>query len=135
MILDTSAVFAIVLGEEFATPLLELVLNDGDVKLSAATAVEISAVATRKLRPEQSRRLQRLLEEWQVAVVPFDEHQAELASQAYSVYGKGSRHPAQLNLGDCFSYALATALNEPLLFVGNDFVHTDVTAAFLPENA
>jgi len=62
----------------------------------------------------------------QLVVLPFDEPQARLAAQAFLRYGKGQNHPAQLNMGDCAAYALATTLNEPLLFVGDDFTHTDV---------
>jgi ribonuclease VapC len=61
--------------------------------------------------------------------VPFDPAQAQIARDAYRDFGKGSGHPAQLNLGDCFSYALAAHLGEPLLFVGNDFSKTDIQAA------
>ena len=71
-------------------------------------------------------KLQRFLEEIEAVVTPFDEHQARLADDAFRRYGKGRGHPAQLNLGDCAVYALAKSLNEPLLFVGNDFVQTDI---------
>ena len=64
--------------------------------------------------------------------MPFDSGQAEIASRAYRDFGRGSGHPAALNLGDCFSYALAYSTGEPLLYVGEDFMHTDVIAAYRP---
>lgn len=100
--------------------------------MSAATAVELNAVLTRRLAPERVRLVGRLLQGWGVQIVPFDENQSLIASRAYADYGRGSGHPAQLNLGDCFSYALAIATSEPLLFVGSDFVHTDVEPMYLP---
>lgn len=71
-------------------------------------------------------KLQRFLEEIAALVMPFDERQARLADAAFQRYGKGQGHPAQLNLGDCAVYALAKSLDEPLLFVGNDFSQTDI---------
>lgn len=97
--------------------------------MSAPTAVEINAVLMRRLRPEDQRRVEDLIEVLGIVVVAFDAHQAGIASQAYRDYGRGSGHPAQLNLGDCFSYALARVTGEPLLYVGDDFGHTDVRAA------
>ena len=76
--------------------------------------------------------MERLLDLWEIETVAFDPAQAEIASQAYRDFGRGSGHPAALNLGDCYSYALAVATGEPLLFVGDDFVHTDVVAAYRP---
>ena len=71
-------------------------------------------------------KLQRFLDEINAVVMPFDEQQARFADIAFQRYGKGQGHPAQLNLGDCAVYALAKALGEPLLFVGNDFSQTDI---------
>jgi ribonuclease VapC len=130
VIVDTSAIVAIVLDEPHSEQLAELVLDATAPKMSAATAVEVSAVLTRRLRPEDQRRVERLLDEWEIELVAFDAEQAAIASRAYRDFGRGSGHPAALNLGDCYSYALADVTGEPLLFVGDDFVHTDVTAAF-----
>jgi ribonuclease VapC len=130
VIVDTSAVVAIVLDEPHSEQLAELLLDATAPKMSAATAVEVSAVLTRRLRPEDQRRVERLLEEWEIELVPFDAEQAAIASRAYRDFGRRSGHPAALNLGDCYSYALADVTGEPLLFVGDDFVHTDVTAAY-----
>ncbi|MEA5053123.1 MAG: type II toxin-antitoxin system VapC family toxin, partial [Propionicimonas sp.] len=90
------------------------------------TAVELYAVADVRGDPAQRRRADALLRELGVRIVAFDEGQAAIARDAYRDYGRGSGHPAQLNLGDCFGYALAVQANEPLLFVGDDFARTDV---------
>ncbi|BBX98267.1 type II toxin-antitoxin system VapC family toxin [Mycobacterium lacus] len=130
MIVDASAIVAIVLDAPHSEQLAELVLDATAPKMSAATAVEVSAVLTRRLRPEDQRRVERLLDVWEVELVPFDAEQAAIACTAYRDFGRGSGHPAALNLGDCYSYALADVTGEPLLFAGDDFVHTDVTAAY-----
>lgn len=131
MILDTSAIIAILRGEADSAALEGLIAAHETPRMSAATAVEVNAVIVRRLPPEKALLVQRLLRAWNVEIVPFDEQQSQLAVRAYTDYGKGSGHRAQLNLGDCFSYALATARNEPLLFVGSDFIHTDVEPAYL----
>jgi ribonuclease VapC len=130
VIVDTSAIVAIVLDEPHSEQLAELVLDATAPKMSAATAVEVSAVLTRRLRPEDQRRVERLLDVWEIELVPFDAEQAAIACRAYRDFGRGSGHPAALNLGDCYSYALADVTGEPLLFVGDAFGHTDVTAAY-----
>jgi ribonuclease VapC len=130
VIVDTSAIVAIVLGETPAEQLAEILLDATAPKMSAATAVEVNAVLTRRLRPEDQRRVNRLFDEWDIKLVPFDAEQAEIASRAYRDFGRGSGHRAALNLGDCYSYALAAVTDEPLLYVGADFVHTDVMTAY-----
>jgi ribonuclease VapC len=130
VIVDTSAIIAIVLGETPAEQLAEILLDATAPKMSAATAVEVNAVLSRRLRPEDQRRVERLFDEWDIKLVPFDAEQAEIASRAYRDFGRGSGHRAALNLGDCYSYALAAATDEPLLYVGDDFVHTDVMTAY-----
>lgn len=129
MILDTSAVVAIVTGEPGAAELEEAILAADAVRMSAATLVELNAVLGRRLSPQAFRRVQRLLAVWQVEVVAFDAEHAEIASRGYADFGRGSAHPAKLNLGDCFAYGLAIARDEPLLFTGKDFTHTDVESA------
>jgi ribonuclease VapC len=131
VIVDTSAIVAIVLNEPRCTQLGELLADATAPKMSAATAVEVSAVLTRRLRPEDQRRVERLLDAWEIELVPFDAVQADIASRAYRDFGRGSGHPAALTLGDCYSYALAHVTGEPLLFVGDDFAHTDITAAYV----
>ncbi|MCI4675208.1 type II toxin-antitoxin system VapC family toxin [Candidatus Mycolicibacterium alkanivorans] len=93
--------------------------------------VEVGAVLTRRLAPEDLRRVERLIGQLGIATVSFDAEQAVSATRAYREFGRGSGHPAGLNLGDCFSYALAAVTGEPLLYVGDDFTHTDITSAAL----
>ncbi|HEU4363546.1 MAG TPA: type II toxin-antitoxin system VapC family toxin [Mycobacterium sp.] len=130
MIVDTSAIVAIVLGEADAERLAQILSDAPEPKMSTATAVEVNAVLTRRLRAEDQRRVERLLDEWEIDLVAFDAEQAAIASRAYRDFGRGSGHPAALNLGDCYSYALAEITREPLLYVGDDFVHTDITPAY-----
>ena len=95
---------------------------------SAATLVELSIVVQARFGAEGQADLELFLRTAQVEIVSFNREQAELARTAFARYGKG-RHRAGLNLGDCFSYALARFLDEPLLFKGDDFVHTDLRSA------
>ena len=98
-------------------------------RISAATLVESSTVAG----PERQADLDSILAEGPVHVVSFDAVHAQIARRAYLTYGKGSGSRARLNLGDCYSYALAKAVGEPLLFKGDDFTHTDVVSALHQE--
>lgn len=94
--------------------------------MSTATFLEAAIVVDSKSNPTASRRYDDLLRDMTITLVPVDETQVRIAREAYRDFGKGSGHPAQLNFGDCFAYALAKATGEPLLFKGNDFSHTDV---------
>lgn len=132
MIVDTSAVLAILLGEPERRQFVELVLGDADPLLSAASYVECGAVVDARRDPVLSRRLDELLAELGVRVVELTVAEAEVARRAYRDFGRGSGHPAGLNYGDCFSYALAVARRRPLLFKGDDFGHTDVEPALRP---
>ncbi len=129
MIVDTSAIVAIVLHEPQRAALLDVLLDAAHPKMSAATLVEVGAVLIRRLAPEDFRRVERLIAQLGIETVPFDSEQAASATRAYRDFGRGSGHPAGLNLGDCYSYALADVTGEPLLFVGDDFAHTDIAAA------
>lgn len=128
MIVDTSAIVALLLDEPRAPEIARL-LAEGPARMSAATLVELHAVAASRLSAVQRRRVERLLREADVEIVPFTAEQAEVAGQALRDFGRGSGHPARLNLGDAFSYALAATTGEPLLFIGDDFTHTDLTSA------
>lgn len=128
MIVDTSAIVALLLDEPEAVDIARL-LAAGPARMSAATLVELHAVAAGHLSPAQHRRVERLLVEAEVEIVPFTAEHARVAGQALRDYGRGSGHPARLNLGDAYSYALAASTGEPLLFVGDDFTHTDLDAA------
>jgi len=126
VIVDTSVLIAILRAEPRAATYAE-VLGEaaGTAVGSAATVVEAGLVAG----PDRSDLLDELIVASGLTVVPFDAAQARLARQAHREFGRGSGSPARLNLGDCFSYALATSRDEPLLFQGDDFTHTDLTPA------
>jgi ribonuclease VapC len=128
VIVDTSALIAILYAESEADQFISLI-NGSETKLSGVSYVEAGAVIDRAGDPVASRELDDLLSLGEVRIEPVSEHQARIARQAYRDFGKGSGHPAQLNLGDCFSYALAKATDEALLYKGDDFTHTDVIAA------
>lgn len=128
MILDTSALMAIILGEPDAEHVLSLMSGAAELGVSAATVVEAVIVAEAKGGREAADDLEALLADLECVIVPLDEDQAVVAAEAWRRFGKG-RHPAALNLGDCFSYAAAKALAWPLLFKGDDFTQTDISAA------
>lgn len=131
MIVDTSAIVAIVLNEPQRDGLVDALMGASEPKISAATVVEVAAVLMRRVAPEDFRRVERLIDQLGIETVPFDAEQAASATRAYREFGRGSGHPAGLNLGDCYSYALADVTGEPLLYVGDDFSHTDITSAEL----
>jgi ribonuclease VapC len=126
MILDTSAVIAI-LRNEAEAGFAKAIEKADDRRISAVNYVEAAAVIDGSRDPIASRRFDDLLREAQVAIEPVTEAQARVARRAYSDFGRGSGHPAKLNFGDCFAYALAQTEREPLLFKGDDFTRTDVT--------
>lgn len=127
MVLDTSVLVAILLEEPTAEKLITALKVNPDRKMSAASLVEAGIVMQGKQGDAGARELDLLVRRLQIAVLPFTAAHAEIARSAFRRFGKG-RHPAALNFGDCFSYALARALGEPLLFVGDDFARTDVAA-------
>jgi ribonuclease VapC len=126
MILDTSAVIAILRGEPEAQRFSELVERDPAPKMSAASYVEAGAVMDAPRDAVLSRLLDQFLSIAQVDVRPVTLEQARLAREAYRDFGRESGHPARLNFGDCFAYALAKDIGEPLLFKGADFSETDI---------
>lgn len=127
MILDASALMAIILGEPDAEHVLSLMSGAAELGVSAATVVEAVIVAEAKGGREAADDLEALLADLECVIVPLDEDQAVVAAEAWRRFGKG-RHPAALNLGDCFSYGAAKALGRPLLFKGDDFAQTDISA-------
>ena len=129
MIVDTSAIVAIWLNEPGAADLSRLLLDTDSVLMSSATYVELCCVLDNRRSPEDNRRLDALLDAYGVELVPFTPAQARLARTAYRDFGRGSGHAARLNFGDCLSYALAADTGDTLLFVGDDFTHTDVVPA------
>jgi len=128
MILDASVPLAIIFGEAGNEELAQAVASASIRKFSAGSLLEASIVAESRKGDTGVRWLDLFLHRASVSIEPFTEDQALLARQAYSEYGKG-RHPAGLNFGDCFSYALAKTTGEPLLFKGDDFRKTDITPA------
>jgi ribonuclease VapC len=126
MVIDTSALYAILSAEREQRQFVEALEAADSRLLSAATFVEISIVIEARYGAEGLRDLDLFLSQGGIEVVSLDVEQAGIARRAFSLFGKG-RHRAGLNYGDCFSYALARVTGEPLLFKGDDFVHTDVS--------
>ncbi|MEO9339469.1 type II toxin-antitoxin system VapC family toxin [Mesorhizobium sp. SB112] len=129
--IDTSAIFAFLASEAEAPRIGRLLLEDSIV-ISAATLTETNIVVFRRLGLDGKRRLDALIAGAEFEVAVFDQAHSEEAFIAHVRYGRGSGHKANLNMGDCFSYALAKSRNLPLLYKGNDFVHTDIEPALKP---
>jgi ribonuclease VapC len=129
VIVDTSAVIAILKEEDDAAVYAHAIATAEARRLSAASYLECGIVLDSQRDPIVSRGLDELIQEAKIVVEPVTERQARLARQAYADFGKGSGHPAGLNFGDCLSYALALDLREPLLWKGNDFGHTGIESA------
>ncbi len=126
MVIDTSAVLAILQDEPERRTFNEAIEAADSRSLSVASFVEISIVIEARYGAEGVRHFDRFLDRADVTVVAVDVEQGKLARQAFSRFGKG-RHAAGLNFGDCFAYALAQVLGEPLLYKGEDFPRTDVS--------
>ncbi len=128
IVFDTSALVAVLSGEAAAPELLERIATEEDPLVSAGTLLEALVVLQSRYGDEGVRDLRLLLHAAGARVVPFDADQVELAHAGFVRFGKG-RHPAALNVGDLYAYALAKAHGAPLLFVGDDFARTDVAVA------
>lgn len=128
MIVDTSAIIAILFNEEDAQIYAEAITQAESCRMSAATFVETAIVVEAQTKNNGGRQLDAFIRRAAIAIEPVTEEQAHIARQAYIDFGKG-RHPAGLNYGDCFSYALSKTTREPLLFKGKDFAKTDLIAA------
>ena len=129
MIIDTSALVAILRDEPEAKDCALAIERNPTRRVSAANFVETALVIDGSRDPIASRRFDDLVKEARIFVEPVTEAQARIAREAYRDFGKGSGHPAKLNFGDCFAYALAKATGESLLFKGDDFIHTDIIPA------
>ncbi len=129
MIVDTSALIAILRDEPEAALFAAAIEADPQRRISAANFLEAAIVIDLAGDPIASRRFDDLVQEAGFAIEPVTQVQARVAREAYRDFGRGSGHPARLNFGDCFAYALARTSGEPLLFKGNDFVHTDIAPA------
>ncbi len=132
MIVDASAVIAILRQEPEAQAFTRAIASATVRRISAVNYVEAAAVIDGSRDPVASRRFDDLFRAAQLLIEPVTEPQARMAREAYRDFGKGSGHPARLNLGDCFAYALAKVKGEPLLFKGDDFVYTDLSSALTP---
>lgn len=128
MILDTSAMVAILYREPEAATFAQLIHDADFCRISVATYVELSIVIENQLGPEGMRQVEVFFRRAGIVIEPVTVDHGELARQAFLDFGEG-RHKASLNYGDCFSYALSKATGEALLFKGNDFRQTDISAA------
>ncbi len=129
MIIDSSALFAIFREEPDADRYKLAIASASERRISAANYVEAAIVVDRQRDPLASSGFDSFLLRTQIQIEPVTEAQARIAREAYRNFGKGSGHPAQLNYGDCFAYALSKERGEPLLFKGNDFAKAGVDAA------
>ena len=128
MIIDTSALLAILFAEPDASVYATAIAQAKPCKISAATFVEVAIVVEAQTKDGGPRQLDAFMRRAGIEIEPVTEEQAHIARQAYSDFGKG-RHRAGLNFGDCFSYALSKATGYPLLFKGDDFSKTDIPPA------
>jgi ribonuclease VapC len=128
MVIDSSALVAIMTGEAAANALIDSILADPVRMIAAPTVLETSIVLERRSGQELVAIFDEFLRDIRASIEPFEREHLTAARAAYHRFGKG-RHPAALDFGDCFSYALAIVADEPLLFCGGDFALTDVRPA------
>jgi ribonuclease VapC len=129
VIVDSSAVIAILADEPEATAFTGALESARKVMMAAPTLLELYVVADRARDPRARSALDHLLRTIDPQIEAFTAEHAAIAREAHRNFGRGSGHPARLNLGDCFAYALAKATGEPLLYKGDDFGHTDIRSA------
>ena len=128
MVIDTSALFAILTSGTGVEQLKNAIDRDTTRLMSIASALETSIVLESRFGEAGTRELDLIVQRLPIELRPVDWDQLEWARFAYHTYGRG-RHPAKLNFGDCFSYALSKVTGEPLLYIGNDFAQTDLVCA------
>jgi ribonuclease VapC len=133
VIIDPSALAAILLEEPDAEFYATMIAAAPQRRISAASYVEVAAVLDGRRNPVLSGALDATLVTSRIEIAPFSAQQARIARDAYQRFGRGSGHPARLNMGDCYSYALARDLGEPLLFKGRDFALTDIELVTEPD--
>ncbi|MEO7722090.1 MAG: type II toxin-antitoxin system VapC family toxin [Pseudolysinimonas sp.] len=131
MIVDSSAIVAIVAAEPRAQEYAKAIIGATSASMSAANFLEVAIVIDRRNDPVIRSRFDEVFEQLGLNIVPVTVEQAHLARQAHRDYGRGSGHRSGLNFGDCFAYALAKSTGEPLLFQGDDFTHTDLRSALI----
>jgi ribonuclease VapC len=129
VIVDASVLVAIAIEEPPHHRYFEALLASPSIQMSAANYLEAAIVVDRYPDPRAAARFDALVDRLGITIEPVTPEQARLARNAYQRFGKGSGHRAKLNFGDCFAYALAKDLDEPLLFIGQDFLHTDIPRA------
>jgi ribonuclease VapC len=129
LIIDSSAVIAVLRKEDDHLHYRQAIAESRECRMSTATYLETAIIADRDHSPLLSREFDRVITAMEVELVPVSAEQAQIARAAYRDFGRGSGHPARLNMGDCFGYALAIDRGEPLLYKGDDFSHTDVRSA------
>jgi ribonuclease VapC len=129
MIIDASALIAILRNEPEAASCAAAIEGAPERRISAVNLVEAAIVIDGSRDPVACRRFDELVKTAGLIIEPVTEEQARIARSAYRDFGKGSSHPARLNFGDCFAYALAKVAGETLLFKGEDFGHTDIVPA------
>lgn len=132
MIVDSSAIMAIILNEPERQAMIEALSKSDRNAISAGTWIELSAVLTRRPGDDLFERLKIVTDVVSIFIEAVSVEQAEIGHQAYRQYGRGSGDKADLNFGDCFAYALAKETGEPLLFKGDDFANTDIIPALSP---
>lgn len=133
MIIDTSALIAILRDEPEAPAFAEAIRVSDERRMSAASYVEVGIVIDGGRDPVASRRVDEMIAAMSIKIEPVTASQARIARDAHRDFGRASGHRARLNFGDCLSYALAIERNEPLLFKGDDFGHTDIPYVGRPE--
>lgn len=127
MVIDSSAIVAILFGEPEADSIARAIESDPTRLIATPTLLETAIVVQHQLEDDGSRELDLLIHTTSIEMVPFGVDHYRVARSAFRRYGKG-RHPAALNYGDCFSYALSKTSGEPLLYIGTDFARTDIRA-------
>jgi ribonuclease VapC len=125
MIVDTSAILAVLFAEREAEDFAQAIAGAEVSRMSAANLLEAGIVADNQTDSRTGRQLDALVANFRLQIQPVTEEQVQIARQAYLDFGRGN-HPAALNFGDCFAYALAKITGEPLLFKGDDFGQTDI---------
>jgi ribonuclease VapC len=128
MIVDSSVLIAIVRREDDREAYVRKLATTDGLAISASTMLESRIVAQRSGFDEAESDVLALIDDNSIEVVPFSENQQKIAADAHRKFGRGSGHPARLNFGDCFAYALAKERGEPLLFKGKDFAETDIVS-------
>ena len=127
MIVDASALIAVVLEEPGFETYLDTLLPSPTIRMSAANFLEAAIVVDRLPNPRASVRFDALIEDLDIIIEPASLGQAQLAREAHSRFGRGTGHPARLNFGDCFTYALAERTGHPVLCTGDDFAATGIS--------